>query len=262
MAIWKTIVQHEATMQRRFRWVIALMVLFITGLSWNGVGAGPSRLDCAPGTTVWMRGQGHQAGTALLARFGDHYVGGGTVKPEGVYAIPLMIDPAMKSGEYPVTVEIRGSREVIDEALCIVPGADGSTPTPVATDDVTPTSSRTGEATTTPTATPTLPPATFEGCDTITSTDASEYPVVIADIDKEEEIVTLENVSAESVDLTGWTMCSVLAGQVHDGISGTLSPGETREFKYPDDNFIWNNEERDDGALYDDQGRLISYWVD
>lgn len=51
-------------------------------------------------------------------------------------------------------------------------------------------------------------------------------------------------------------------GQEHSGVSGTLAPGEIRDFPYTGSGFIWNNNERDPGALYDAAGRLISYWPD
>jgi hypothetical protein len=41
----------------------------------------------------------------------------------------------------------------------------------------------------------------------------------------------------------------------------TLEPGKTRAFKHTGGN-IWNNRETDPGALYDPQGRLVSYWAD
>lgn len=42
-------------------------------------------------------------------------------------------------------------------------------------------------------------------------------------------------------------------------IGGLLAPGETRTFPGPA-GMIWSNSESDPGALYDSQGRLISYW--
>jgi len=89
---------------------------------------------------------------------------------------------------------------------------------------------------------------------------APETPVRIVAIDKRAETVTLRNVSNAPVDLSGWRMCSIRGGQEHP-IGGVLAPGETRTFPGPEGN-IWSNSERDPGALYDAQGRLVSYWAD
>jgi hypothetical protein len=76
------------------------------------------------------------------------------------------------------------------------------------------------------------------------------------------EVVRLENVSSSTVDLTGWHMCSITGDQEHDGIDGTLAPGQTKDFPHTGSGFIWNNSERDDGALYNAEGQLVSYWID
>ena len=65
----------------------------------------------------------------------------------------------------------------------------------------------------------------------------------------------------KSPNLDGWIMCSIKGGQIHQGIGGALEPGKTRAFKHTGGN-IWNNRETDPGALYDPQGRLVSYWAD
>jgi hypothetical protein len=91
-------------------------------------------------------------------------------------------------------------------------------------------------------------------------TEAADFPVRIVEVDKKAEVVTLENVSPGMVDLTGWTMCSLNGDQVHTGVSGTIEPGETRRLLH--NGTIWLNDERDDGALYDNAGNLISYWND
>lgn len=54
-------------------------------------------------------------------------------------------------------------------------------------------------------------------------------------------------------------MCSILGNQFHP-IGGVLQPGEEHSFPGSEGN-IWNNSQRDDGALYDAEGRLISYYV-
>lgn len=87
---------------------------------------------------------------------------------------------------------------------------------------------------------------------------APNEPVAIVGIDKRAEIVTLKNVSAASIDLTGWHMCSITGNQ-HHPIDGTLAPGEQRGFPSADGS-TWNNSESDPGALYNPQGQLVSYW--
>jgi hypothetical protein len=72
--------------------------------------------------------------------------------------------------------------------------------------------------------------------------------------------VTLQNVSGEALSLDGWIMCSIKGNQQHP-VGGTLAPGETKSFAGPAGT-IWSNSDPDDGALYNPQGQLISYWRD
>lgn len=91
---------------------------------------------------------------------------------------------------------------------------------------------------------------------------APNAPVAIVRVDKRAETVTLRNVGSEPINLDGWIMCSFKGSQIHQGVSGTLAPGETRAFKHTGGASIWNNRETDPGGLYDPQGRLVSYWPD
>lgn len=91
---------------------------------------------------------------------------------------------------------------------------------------------------------------------------APNDPVRIVGVDKRDERVQLTNVSDAPVELTGWILCSLAGSQVHEGIDGVLVPGETRAFPYVGSGSIWNNSNRDDGALFDSEGRLVSYWAD
>lgn len=86
-------------------------------------------------------------------------------------------------------------------------------------------------------------------------------PVRIVAIDKVAETVTLENVSAAPVNLEGWLMCSLTGAQPHPAIGGVLAPGETQVFPNGGNN-IWSNSNPDPGALYDAQGRLVSYFAE
>lgn len=91
-----------------------------------------------------------------------------------------------------------------------------------------------------------------------------DFPIRLVRVDKRAETVQLQNVSGASVDLTGWHLCSVFGWQEHlpaGGTLGSLAPGQSADYANGGDN-IWRNDVRDDGALYDATGQLISYWVD
>jgi hypothetical protein len=104
-----------------------------------------------------------------------------------------------------------------------------------------------------------LPQPTFNACQPDPNPDAApNYPVVIVNINKGTEVVTLKNASPDAVNLTGWHMCSITGNQEHP-IDGILAPGEQKDFPGPPGS-IWNNSESDPGALYNDKGQLVSYW--
>lgn len=112
-----------------------------------------------------------------------------------------------------------------------------------------------------PTPTPALPPPSFNNCqEDPNGANAPNYPIRIVGVDKRQETVTLQNLSSEAINLDGWRMCSIRGNQLHP-ISGVLNPGETRTFSGPEGN-IWNNSENDNGALYNPNGQLVSYWSD
>jgi micrococcal nuclease len=90
---------------------------------------------------------------------------------------------------------------------------------------------------------------------------APEAPLQIVGLDKQAELVQLRNVGAEPVNLDGWLVCSQRGGESQGGIGGTLAPGETRAFTNPGSS-IWSNSNRDDAALFDPSGQLVSYWED
>jgi len=131
----------------------------------------------------------------------------------------------------------------------------GPTPTPTATATLIPTPT----AIATPTATPTLPPASYNNCQTEHNPSAApHYPIRILRNDKDLETVTLQNVSAVSVNFAGWHMCSITGNQQHPLVGG-LSPGQTLTFPNLGEP-IWDNDNIDDGALYNTAGQLVSYW--
>jgi hypothetical protein len=86
--------------------------------------------------------------------------------------------------------------------------------------------------------------------------------VRIVALDKAAEVVTLQNVSAGAISLEDWNMCSINGNQAHDDVFGSLGPGQTRAFRYVGSGSNWNDTLRDDGALYNAAGSLVSYWVD
>jgi hypothetical protein len=107
-----------------------------------------------------------------------------------------------------------------------------------------------------------LPPPTFNNCQADPNPGAApNYPVQIIGIDKAAEVVRLKNVSNATVSLDGWHMCSITGNQEQQGIGGTLAPGETKDFANPSGP-IWNNSSSDPGALYNQNGQLVSYYPD
>jgi hypothetical protein len=97
-----------------------------------------------------------------------------------------------------------------------------------------------------PTATPTLPPPSYNGCqDDPNPSAAPNYPIKITNINKVAESVTLQNVSTSAIDLTGWQMCSITSNQ-HHLISGILAAGASQTFVNTGGP-IWNNSTADSG---------------
>jgi hypothetical protein len=88
---------------------------------------------------------------------------------------------------------------------------------------------------------------------------APNYPIRILDVDKETEVFSLQNVGDAPIDLSGWVICSVNGVQQFDQMNVVIQPGEIKRFVYPGA-AVWDNNQRDDAALYNTQGQLISYW--
>lgn len=123
----------------------------------------------------------------------------------------------------------------------------------------TPLPTHTPTATIGPTNTPQLPPPTFNNCQADPNPSAApNYPIVIININKVAETVTLQNIGSAAIDLTGWKMCSITGNQMHP-IGGTLQVGQVQTFPNTGGP-IWNNIEPDPGALYTPDGRLVSYY--
>ena len=110
---------------------------------------------------------------------------------------------------------------------------------------------------------PSAPPPSFNNCqEDPYADDAPNFPVQILSVDKIAETVTLKNTSTSAVDLSGWRMCSVRGNQLHATLSGTLAGGATLVVPSQAGGNIWSNSEDDDGALYNNNGSLVSYWDD
>jgi len=107
-----------------------------------------------------------------------------------------------------------------------------------------------------------LPPPTYNSCQAEPNPGAApNSPVKIVTVDKVGEVVRLQNVSSAAVDLSGWHLCSMRGNQEQPDVGGMLAAGETKDFPNVGDT-IWSNENPDDGALYNANGQLVSYWVD
>lgn len=113
----------------------------------------------------------------------------------------------------------------------------------------------------TPSATPTAtPPAGAANCAADPNASiAPNSPVKIASVDKVTEVVTLQNVSASNVDVTGWRICSITGNQLHATLNGSIAASASLQVVRQAASEIWLNSSKDDAALYDNQGRLISY---
>ena len=89
---------------------------------------------------------------------------------------------------------------------------------------------------------------------------APNTPIVIVSVDKLAEIVTIRNDGAASVDLAGWTICSLLGSQLHAQLEGVL--GRVRPELFRSQAGALHLEQPLQGACGGVQwrGQLISYW--
>lgn len=97
-----------------------------------------------------------------------------------------------------------------------------------------------------------------------------EATVVISHIDKIEELVTIENLSEEDVDLTGWKLLSVRGNQefifptyiLKANSSVTIASGDASgDLKWGNSN-VWSNSESDPGILFDEEGNQVFEYED
>lgn len=90
---------------------------------------------------------------------------------------------------------------------------------------------------------------------------APNRPIKILNVDKQAGTVTLYNISSKTIDITGWRVVSATTNKPQPGIEGSLLPGEKKEFPAVGEN-IWHAGQRNDGALFDPNNNLMSYWND
>lgn len=94
--------------------------------------------------------------------------------------------------------------------------------------------------------------------------------VIIKNIDKEAEIVTIKNNSSEDINLKGWKLVSVIGNQTYTfpeyilkaGASVTISSGDKKGDLIWSKANIWNNSKSDPGELYDNNGNLVFRYDD
>lgn len=111
-----------------------------------------------------------------------------------------------------------------------------------------------------PTATNTPQPVT-PNCADPGSANAPNTPIQITAVNKagNPETVTIRNKTAQTIDLTGWWICSLNGNQMHAVLSGTIAPNASLVIPSEAGGPIWNNTTTDPAALYDRYGTQISY---
>nr|PZN33977.1 MAG: hypothetical protein DIU80_03135 [Chloroflexota bacterium] len=83
-------------------------------------------IECTPGVPLTVSGEGPPYAPVLLY-FDRRVVGGGSVKADGSFTLPLVIG-SERAGDHEISVRLRGSTEVLTEFTCTVPAV---TPTPI-----------------------------------------------------------------------------------------------------------------------------------
>jgi competence protein ComEC len=95
--------------------------------------------------------------------------------------------------------------------------------------------------------------------------------IEITALDKEVEYVRIKNFTENDVDLTGWYIISVRGNQRYNFPDGYIlkanteikiaSHDEEGDLKWTT-GYIWNNKEKDDAELYNDENEIIYKWND
>lgn len=128
-------------------------------------------------------------------------------------------------------------------------------PTPAATETIDPAE----DPIPTDSADPTDPTETIEPTVTEEPTVTPELStsIIIVDVDKFLESVTLENTGDVTIDLTGWRLVNFTTQAEHP-IEGEIGAGEIRQFDNPNpEDEIWDDSADDQAELYDPNGALI-----
>jgi hypothetical protein len=239
---------------------LLLVVLLVGRAAASSDGQPPSPLACPAGAVTWLTGTA-PPGSALLVRFADATVGGGSAGSDTRWRIPLTV--AAPAGVYPVVVVERQSRSLIAAFTCYVGVPIGATstgtptlqptnqpgttrPSATATPHLsstfpTPSTTALGATTDAPTAlslsaTPSMPPpTTIVATATATSTalPAGETPVTLVTAQADDpndsvlfEYVVLENQSAQPQALLGWRLAHQATGEAYSFSDISLLPGE------------------------------------
>jgi hypothetical protein len=74
---------------------------------------------CVPGTSTLLTGEGPPH-VAFLLVFDQRIVGGGSTDADGLFQVPLALG-SERAGYYRVTVQIRGTNQILGQWTCIVP---------------------------------------------------------------------------------------------------------------------------------------------
>ena len=124
-----------------------------------------NELTCVPGQPVDIIGEGPPR-SGFLLYFDERVVSGGSIEPDGTFAISVIVGDEQE-GTYPVVVRERGTFRDLLELTCIVPvnasstiggDPDDTTPEDPANGDTTPTPEDLANGDTTPTPSPSPTP--------------------------------------------------------------------------------------------------------
>lgn len=108
--------------------------------------------------------------------------------------------------------------------------------------------------------------STSSGGSSGTGATTATSKVIISNVDKVAELVTIKNTGTADVNLIGWVLVSVTGNQRYTfpsyalkiGASVTVASGSaTGNLKWTTSN-IWNNSSSDPAQLYDSTGNLVS----
>ncbi|XSG77292.1 hypothetical protein ACP8Y2_09820 [Herpetosiphon llansteffanensis] len=90
---------------------------------------------------------------------------------------------------------------------------------------------------------------------------AENSPIRIVGINKIKEEITLRNISQNPVSINGWIVCSMNGDEQYKIPQGFNMNPNVILYLSLEGKDIWNDIERDDAALYDANGKIISYLI-